>query len=217
MDAARVALAAVVAELRAAPHAPLRLRRMLHTDLPAVLAIQAASYPAVLHEEAATMAMRITVYPDGQFVAEAEAAAADGGAPSAGGRVVAYAQSHPWRAGAPPPELDDAGLADCIAATVAGPRSLAYYHLHDVACALPGRGVGRKLFAAAAGHGASCGYATAGLVAVLGMQTLWAQCGFVARRELTGPDSACYAVNGVNAVWMDAELPLAVRSGVVDR
>ena len=65
-------LAALVAELLAQhPRAPLRLRRMLPADLPAVMAIQAACYPASFHETPHTMALRVRAYPVGQWVAEA--------------------------------------------------------------------------------------------------------------------------------------------------
>ena len=197
-------LAALVAELLAQhPRAPLRLRRMLPADLPAVMAIQAACYPASFHETPHTMALRVRAYPVGQWVAEA---APDGAPPSPdGNRVVAYAQSHPWTVAGPPPCLDDAGLAARIAASEARHVD-AYYHLHDVACALPGRGVGRELLATAVQHAVDAGYARAGLVAVLGMHTLWAKSGFVARRELTDAAYDCYAYAGTRAVWMDMAL-----------
>jgi ribosomal protein S18 acetylase RimI-like enzyme len=193
-------LQAMAAQLSRAAAVPLALRRMTEADLPQVMLIQELAYPPHLHESLETMARRRAAYAEGQFVVTAPSEAD-------GDRVVGYAQSHPWLAALPPPTLDLREAHETITLALARPPAERYYHVHDVATVLPRRGVGRRLMAAALRHAAEeGGFSRAGCVAVMGMEAVWARCGFAVVRPL---EDASYAHEGRPAVWMEADL----RSG----
>jgi ribosomal protein S18 acetylase RimI-like enzyme len=127
-------------------------------DLPRVLAIAARvheSYP----EDAAVFAERLRLYPAGCHVHEA------------GGRLLGYVLSHPWRDREPP------ALNSLLGALPASPAT---YYIHDLAL-LPearGQGAGSAITEALVAQARMAGLLSVSLVAVHGPAEFWRRHGF---------------------------------------
>jgi GNAT superfamily N-acetyltransferase len=138
---------------------------MGQADLPAVQRI--ADTVHVDHpEDAAILAERLRLYPQGCFVLEHE------GAPAG------YLVSHPWRA-------DDAPKLNRLIGAL--PQDARVFYLHDLAL-LPGaRGSGEaaSMVARILDQARESGFAFAALIAVDNSARFWSARGFEARADLT--------------------------------
>ncbi|MFJ3058480.1 GNAT family N-acetyltransferase [Herbaspirillum sp. NPDC087042] len=141
-------------------------RPMREEDLDEVMAV-AAIVHAGFFEHREVFAERLSLYPQGCWIAQEERAAA----------VLGYAFLHPARLGQPPAldsllhEID--AQADCL-------------YLHDVALlpAARGAGLGRVLLQRLLALMQVEGLARAALVAVHGSAPYWRSCGFEALPEV---------------------------------
>jgi ribosomal protein S18 acetylase RimI-like enzyme len=135
------------------------IRAMRDADIPAILAIQAQTYPAMLHERGAAYAEKRALFPAGCFIGWV------------GREPAAYLISHPWTQ-AVPVELD--------APLGALPAEPDCYYLHDLAVAprFQRRGIGPAMTAAARRVADDMGLTTIILVALQGARTFWATLGF---------------------------------------
>ncbi len=139
-------------------------------DLPRIFAIAAqvhASYP----EDAAVFAERLRLYRLGCHVYEA------------GGRLLGYVLSHPWRDRAPP------ALNSLLGALPASPET---YYIHDLAL-LPearGTGAGSAIVAALVAQARAAGLPSVSLVAVHESAEFWRGHGFHAAIDPEGADPA---------------------------
>ena len=136
---------------------------MTPADLSQVLAIAGvvhAAYP----EDSAVFAERLRLYPAGCLVCESA------------GRVIGYAISHPWRAGAPPALNSLLGEVPARAST---------YYIHDIALLPEARGVGAgvAIVARLVEQARAAGLASMSLVAVSGTVGFWERLGFRAVEE----------------------------------
>lgn len=136
-------------------------------------------------EDMAVFAERLALYPAGCHVAQA------------GGALVGYALSHPWRYGEPPPLNTPLGAIPAAATT---------FYLHDIALLAEGRGKGLagRIVAQLASHAEEEGFGNLSLVAVNGSQLFWERCGF--RPAMTDALRAKLATYGDDAVLMRREV-----------
>jgi len=153
------------------------LRPLLAADLPAVLAIQAAVYPAHYHEPPAAFLPRLAAFPAGHWVAL-----------DAAGAISGYCVAYPCllaAARASPPSLSG-DAARGVAAALAAPPAARAIFVHEVTLRARARraGAGRALLAAALRAGAAAGARAALLVAVLGNGAVWRRLGFARARVL---------------------------------
>lgn len=162
--------------------APALLIRPLHVDdLPAALAIQDASYPAFLREDAAAFRSRLEIASSYCLAATRD------------GALIAYLLAHGWARGAPPE----------VGTRLPQRAACEVLFIHDLAVSSGGRGaaVGRKLVATAIARAASDGVVSAELIAVEGAADYWRTLGFAA----TPCDpvlAAKVATYGAAARWM---------------
>jgi len=162
------------------------LRPMLPADLPAICALEAASYPAAVVEGAAVLGSHLRHHGAGCFVA----------ASLRGGLVLGYAIAAPGRLADCPLELHsaaaDAGAVegaeaddDGAAAAAGGGVSNRFdtLYLHDVAVdsATRGRGIGQLLTEGVEAHGRELRLGTLSLTAVCGAAGHWERRGWERR------------------------------------
>lgn len=133
-------------------------RPLSPADLPAVTAIAEAVHPGY-PERPAIFAERLSLFPEGCFLAEAD------GAPAG------YALAHPWMEGAPP------ALDTLLGRLPDRPDCL---YLHDVALlpAARGSGLGRALIVRLEALARHLALPRISLVAVNNSQAFWATLGF---------------------------------------
>lgn len=137
------------------PHA---WRPMRPEDIPAVYALSRrvhADYP----EREAVLAAKLTLFPAGCFVLEADR------------RATGYAFSHPWTKGAPP------ALDALLGALPAEPTT---YFIHDVTLddGARGRGHAAAIVPTLVDAARNCGLRHMTLVAVNGAEGFWTKFGF---------------------------------------
>lgn len=153
---------------------------MTAADLAAVLAVQAACYPAAMREPAAVVLARLHAAPATTLVAcDAEG-------------VCAYVFAYPSRLGRITPL--HAGFAPAADADT--------LYVHDLAVdpRAHGRGLGRQLAQALFGIGCDAGLSHAALVAVLDARAFWEGLGFAAADA--GQGGAVLASYPGEAVYM---------------
>ena len=166
--------------------AGLVIRQLARDDLASALALQAASYPAVLREGTEAFASRLDVPASYCLAALRD------------GTLVAYLLAHGWAAGAPPP------IGAVLEAD--GPGEVLYIHDLAVSGGERGSGLGRQLIGRAFARAARDGFRRAELIAVEGAAGYWRTLGFV-----EGSPSAALAAKvgayGAGARWMTVDLP----------
>lgn len=170
----------------------LAIRRFDKADLPAALAIQGATYPTFLIEDAAAFASRIAL-PASYCLAAVR-----------GGALVGYLLAHGWGRQAPPP----------VGAVLAAAPANEVLFVHDLAVS-PGErgsGAGRQLVLRAFEQAAGDGLSTAELVAVDGAAGYWRLLGFVEDR-IRPELAAKVAAYGPRARWMTCEIGGLPRAG----
>lgn len=143
------------------------VRLMMPDDLPAVLEIQSACYPAHLHESAEALLAKVQNFSSSCYLVEKA------------GKAVAYLFAHEW-AGHLPPAFD-APLAIC--------DGRPHFYLHDLAVdpGQRGSGLGECLWLAARRSAQNAGHAEIRLIAVAGAQSFWSRLGFtVVQDDLPG-------------------------------
>ncbi|WP_373975571.1 GNAT family N-acetyltransferase [Chitinibacter sp. SCUT-21] len=135
------------------------IRTITPADLPRILAIQAASYPAHLLEDEATFLSKLQFAGKCSWLIEQN------------GQVLGYLFTHPWH-GDTPPALNRAEQA--------WPSEADRFYLHDLAIHPDGRGLNlsRLLSEHALNWARQQGYSQAMLVAVGDAQTFWQKMGF---------------------------------------
>lgn len=135
------------------------MRNATVADLPHLTRIQAACYPDVFLESAATFARKLALSPDSHWLIERD------------GEALGYFLTHPW-AGNTPPALDHAALAL--------PDNADCHFLHDLALhpAARGQGLAPRLIEAALQWGQARGLKRTMLVAVQGSVPFWQRWGF---------------------------------------
>lgn len=135
------------------------VRRARPDDLPAILAIQAQCYFAIVPESALSMGAKLAAAPESCFVAEAD------------GQLLAYLLALPWTHQAPPP-LD---APACLP-----PRHPDTLYLHDlaVAPAARGRGAAQILVGAFLDFLGRSGLPRASLIAIQSSVPFWMGFGF---------------------------------------
>lgn len=150
-------------------------------DLPAALAIQDASYPPFLREDAAAFRSRLEIASSYCLAATRD------------GALIAYLLAHGWPRKAPP------------AVGTRLPRRAAreVLFIHDLAVSAAGRGsgVGREMVATAMARAAGDGLAQAELIAVEGAADYWRTLGF-AEAPCDPALAAKVASYGNAARWM---------------
>jgi GNAT superfamily N-acetyltransferase len=165
--------------------AGLVLRPMAPQDLPAVLALQALSYPAALHDSADAFLSRMVLAAELNLTAWQ------------GDELAGYLVSHPWAAGSPPPVdavLDPATPADC-------------WYVHDLSVAQAARGLGLGKILLAAGRDAATarGLTRSELIAVEGAAPFWRRMGWAAPAAVAPDLASKVAGYGPAAVFMTRE------------
>lgn len=137
----------------------IQLRTMQPADLPATLAIQAASHPAHLQESATTLAAKLKLSPQTCWLAEI------------GGEIQAYLFAHPWTA-ARPPALD--ARLDAL------PVNAELLFLHDLAVhpQAQGQGLAHRLWLMAKAHAQAHAYKEIQLIALASACEFWRKQGF---------------------------------------
>lgn len=163
------------------PEPTLSIRPLRSGDLPAALAIQAASYPAFLWEDEAAFLSRLEIAASYCFAA------------TRGDALIAYLLAHGWPREAPPP-------IGTLLPRRAGREVL---FIHDLAVSAAGRGsgIGRRLVAMAFDRAAKDGLAVAELIAVDGAADYWRKLGF-GEAPCSAALAAKVASYGPAARWM---------------
>lgn len=157
------------------------IRRLTQDDLPAAIAIQAATYPAFLLEGLEAFASRLVVPASYCLAAVRD------------GALVAYLLAHGWASEAPPP----------IGTVLGGDASGDILFIHDLAVssAARGTGLGRRLVDHAADLAWRDGLRQAELIAVDGAAGYWRGLGFADGNP--SPTLATkVAAYGAEARWM---------------
>lgn len=131
---------------------------MSEADLAGVLRVQAASYPAHLHESMEVLRLKLVLFPQSCWVVARD------------GDVLAYLFAHQW-VGDLPPAFD---------APLAIREGCPYFYLHDMAVHPDGRGQGLSLalWLCAKRTASALACAEIRLVAVEGAQRFWQGLGF---------------------------------------
>ena len=149
------------------PGTPVTLREITVADLPAIVQIQQACYPADLLESTSDFANKLQASPHSSWLAEHE------------GNICAYFFTYPWH-GAQPPRL---GIP------LHSPDTPADTHFwHDLAV-LPqarGAGIAPALIQHALNWGREQGLHITRLVAIQQAAGFWQRWGFTAERPVTG-------------------------------
>ncbi|WP_157669602.1 GNAT family N-acetyltransferase [Chitinibacter sp. GC72] len=158
------------------------IRNITPTDLPHILRIQSACYPANLLEDAATFAAKLQFAPHCNWLIALHE------------QPLGYLFTHPW-AGDTPPALNRGDAA--------WPAQADRFYLHDLAIDPAGRGLqlGLTLAQHALDWAKAAGFPLAMLVAVDQADTFWRKLGFTA----TAAQDARLAQYG-NAVLMQKTL-----------
>lgn len=137
----------------------LTIRLFTPADIPDVMEIQSACYPAGLLEDAVHLLAKQQYSPASCWVACCD------------GQVSAYLLTHPW-AGDTPPALN--------APLPAAPSAGQHHYLHDLAVHPRARGLrlAQQLIDTARQWGRQAGYSQLRLVAVAGAKEFWLKQGF---------------------------------------
>lgn len=163
------------------PDPAILIRPLRPADLADALAIQEASYPAFLREDAPAFLSRLEIDASYCFAATRD------------GTLIAYILAHGWPSQSPP----------SVGTILPRRAAREVLFIHDLAVARAGRGtgVGRRLVAEALRQAASNGLATAELIAVEGAADYWRTLGF--GEAPCSPDLAAkLASYGPAARWM---------------
>ena len=158
------------------------LRPMGEHDIPAVLAIQAESYPSELLESAAVIRQRLQAFPDLAWVAEDALG------------VCAYLFGYRSRAGKVTP-LDG---------SFAEPQDADCLYLHDLAVSgrAAGRGIGPALVQRNLEHGRASRLKYSALVSVQDSQDFWRRQGYAEHPALDAQQRRNLESYGVPALYM---------------
>ena len=153
-----------------ADNLPVALRVMHESDLDAVLAIQSASYPAALNEDAATIRQRFHASPDTTWII------------SIADEAVAYLFGYRSRLGSITPlggVFSPADAPDCL-------------YLHDLAVTPTwrGRGIADQLIAAARAFASRQSLSFIALVALENARTYWERHAFATREVASAQQAA---------------------------
>ncbi|WP_340589353.1 GNAT family N-acetyltransferase [Erythrobacter alti] len=165
---------------------------MQRSDIAGALAIQAASYPATLQEDAAAFSSRIDLPNSYCVIARS------------GEELLAYLLAHGWTGNSPPP----------LGAQIAQPAEIDTLYLHDLAVAPAGRGsdLGRKLVEHALALAAQDGLHRAELIAVFDAWRYWETLDF-SLTAATPAIAAKLAGYGPDARWMTREFQADTNAG----
>ncbi|SOE46640.1 GCN5-related N-acetyltransferase [plant metagenome] len=168
------------------------LRGMCAADIPDVLDVQAAAYPAILNEEAGFFLNRLALSPATCWVAR------DAASDAMQGYLVAY----PWSGGLPPE------LGQALPSLPAGAD---HWFLHD--CAVhpraQGRGVGKALYEAGRRQAWEAGLRHGCLVALAEAVPYWLRLGYatpvgvmpgLAEKLRQYGEGACYLARAMDSV-----------------
>lgn len=168
-------------------YAQWQIRPMHETDLPGILAIQAAAYPPELIESSTALHAKLQLAPESCWYVESN------------GMPQAYLFAHPWLDGLPP--ALDQPLA-CL------PESCPIFYLHDLALRpeARGNGLGEALVCTALKHARARGHRSAALVAIATARSFWHRQGFVARAEPSAQLQEKLAAYGAGAHYLEASL-----------
>lgn len=160
---------------------------LTESELPAALALQAATYPAFLLEDEAAFASRLRLAASHSLAATRD------------GVLLGYLLAHGWRAQSPPP-------VGAVLSSDGGAAAVLYVHDLAVAAGARGLGVGRALVDRAFAAAARAGIGAAELIAVEGADGFWRGLGF-ADAPLDADLRAKVATYGARARWMRRALP----------
>ncbi|MBB5205625.1 GNAT superfamily N-acetyltransferase [Inhella inkyongensis] len=166
----------------------MKLRPMHASDAAAVLAIQQAAYGPHFHEDWTVLGAKLALYPQGCWVAQAEA------------QVGAYLFSHPARLGQP------LALHGALTLLPADPDC---YYLHDLAIHpdWQGRGLGTQLRQCFDTLATQAGQRVRALVAVQNSRAFWERQGFDQATPLSPAAQQALAAYGPDAVALHGQAP----------